>query len=149
MIRMFRPALVVMAALAVLAPAFGAETSGAKGIAGEPDIADIAKRVFPSVVRVEVQNHIRRVATGVVVEKGGYVVTTALMSPRDEKITVTTSDGQDRRGRVPGLRHGDPDRPAQGQGRRPCRRSPSAARPISPRAPGSPSSGSRPSGPRP
>ncbi len=93
MIRMFRPALVVMAALAVLAPAFGAETSGAKGIAGEPDIADIAKRVFPSVVRVEVVNHSRRVATGVVVEKGGYVVTTALMSPREGKITVTTSAG--------------------------------------------------------
>jgi S1-C subfamily serine protease len=91
---MFRPALVVMAALAVLAPAFGAETSGAKGIAGEPDIADIAKRVFPSVVRVEVTNHTRRVATGVVVEKGGYVVTTALMSPREGKITVTTSAGK-------------------------------------------------------
>jgi S1-C subfamily serine protease len=91
---MFRPALVAMAALAVLAPAFGAETSGAKGIAGEPDIADIAKRVFPSVVRVEVTNHTRRVATGVVVEKGGYVVTTALMSPREGKITVTTSAGK-------------------------------------------------------
>jgi serine protease Do len=93
--RMIKPALVIMASLAVLAPSFGAETSGAKkGIAGEPDIADIAKRVYPSVVRVEVVNHTRRVATGVVIEKGGYVVTTALMSPREEKITITTSDGK-------------------------------------------------------
>ena len=92
--RMIKPALVVMASLAVLAPAFGAETSGAKGIGGEPDIAGIAKRVYPSVVRVVVENGVRRVATGIVVEKGGYVVTTALMSPREGKITVTTSDGK-------------------------------------------------------
>ncbi|HMA53685.1 MAG TPA: PDZ domain-containing protein, partial [Acidobacteriota bacterium] len=44
--------------------------------------------------RVEVQNGTRRVATGVIVEKGGYVVTTALISPREEKISVTTSDGK-------------------------------------------------------
>ena len=93
--RMFKPALVVMASLAVLAPAFGAETSGAKGTAGEPDLADIAKRVYPSVVRVEVDSrNLRVVATGVVVEKGGYVVTTALVLPRDEKITLTTSEGK-------------------------------------------------------
>jgi S1-C subfamily serine protease len=90
--RMIKPALVIMASLAVLAPSFGVETAGAKGI--EPDITDVAKRVFPSVVRVEVQNHMRRVATGVVVEKGGYIVTTALISPREEKITVTTSEGK-------------------------------------------------------
>jgi serine protease Do len=92
--RMIKPALVIMASLAVLAPSFGAETSGSKGIGSEPDITDIAKKVFPSVVRVEVQNHTRRVATGVVIEKGGYVVTTALISPREEKITVTTSEGK-------------------------------------------------------
>ena len=90
--RMIKPALVIMASLAVLAPSFGAETTGAKGI--EPDITDVAKKVFPSVVRVEVQNHTRRVATGVVVEKGGYIVTTALISPREEKITITTSEGK-------------------------------------------------------
>jgi serine protease Do len=90
--RMIKPALVIMASLAVLAPAFGAETTGAKGV--EPNITDVAKKVFPSVVRVEVQNHVRRVATGIVVEKGGYIVTTALISPREEKITVTTSEGK-------------------------------------------------------
>jgi S1-C subfamily serine protease len=62
--------------------------------ANEKDIADIAKKVYPSVVRVEAQNRTRRVATGVVLDKDGYVVTTALMSPRNEKITITTSAGQ-------------------------------------------------------
>ncbi|MBE0711544.1 MAG: PDZ domain-containing protein [Candidatus Aminicenantes bacterium] len=90
--RMIKPAFVIMASLAVLAPAFGAETAGAKGI--EPNITDVAKKVFPSVVRVEVQNHMRRVATGVVIEKGGYIVTTALISPREGKITITTSEGK-------------------------------------------------------
>ena len=122
--KMIKPALVIMASLAVLAPSFGAETAAAKATGSEPDIADIAKKVFPSVVRVEVQNHTRRVATGVVVEKGGYIVTTALISPRDEKISVTTSDGKTDGRRVPGLRHGDPAGPAQGQGRRPARARP-------------------------
>lgn len=93
--RMLKPALVIMASLAVLAPSYGTETAGAKGIVGgEPDIAGVAKKVYPSVVRVEALNGTRRVATGVVVEKGGYIVTTALMSPREEKITVTTSEGK-------------------------------------------------------
>jgi serine protease Do len=92
--RMIQPALVIMACLAVLGPAFGAETSGSTGIGVEPEIADVAKKVYPSVVRVEVKNHMRRVATGVVIEKGGYVVTTALVAPREEKITVTTSEGK-------------------------------------------------------
>lgn len=62
--------------------------------AGETDIAGLAKKVYPSVVRVEVQNHIRRVATGVVVDRDGHIVTTALISPREEKITVVTGDGR-------------------------------------------------------
>lgn len=90
--RMIKPALVVLASLAVLAPSFGADAAGPNGIA--PDITDVAKKVYPSVVRVEVQNHMRRVATGVVVEKGGYIVTTALISPHEEKITITTSEGK-------------------------------------------------------
>jgi serine protease Do len=93
--RMIKPALVVMASLAVLAPSLGAETAGSKGIAAEPDIAAIAKRVYPSVVRVEVNSrNLRVVATGVVVEKGGYVVTSALVLPGEEKITLTTSEGK-------------------------------------------------------
>jgi serine protease Do len=92
--KMIKPALVFMTTLAVLAPSFASGTAGAKAAGSDADIATIAKKVFPSVVRVEARNGTRRVATGVVVEKGGYIVTTALISPRDEKISVTTSDGK-------------------------------------------------------
>jgi serine protease Do len=90
--RIFKPALMVMAALLAASLSHGAAPAGPS--ASEKDIAEIAKKVYPSVVRVEVRNHTRRVATGVVIDKDGYVVTTALMSPRNEKITVTTSDGR-------------------------------------------------------
>ena len=92
--RMIKPALVIMASLAVLAPSFGTEAAAGKPGGAEPDIAAVAKKVFPSVVRVEIQDRTRRVATGVVIEKGGYVITTALMSPRGEKVTLTTSEGK-------------------------------------------------------
>ncbi len=92
--KMIKPALVIMASLAVLASSFGAEAAGAKATGSDPDITSLAKKVYPSVVRVEVQNHTRRVATGVVIEKGGYIVTTALISPREEKISITTSEGK-------------------------------------------------------
>jgi len=90
--RILKPALMVMAVLLVSTLTLRAVPAGTG--ASEKDIAEIAKKVFPSVVRVEAQNHTRRVATGVVIDKDGYVVTTALMSPRNEKITITTSDGK-------------------------------------------------------
>jgi serine protease Do len=90
--RIFKPALMIMAVLAASTLVLG--TQPAKAGATEKDIADIAKKAYPSVVRVEVQNHMRRVATGVVIDKDGSIVTTALMSPRNEKITITTSDGK-------------------------------------------------------
>ncbi len=120
--KMIKPALVLMASLAVLAPAFGA----APAAGSEPDIAGVAKKVYPSVVRVEVRNGTRRVATGVVVEKGGYVVTTALISPRDEKISITTSEGKtmdaeflgfDTETQLALLKAGDAGLPALGAGR--------------------------------
>ncbi|HMA55086.1 MAG TPA: hypothetical protein VKT17_11510, partial [Acidobacteriota bacterium] len=74
--KIIKPALVVAASFVLLATSYGTEAAGAA-----PDSAAVAKKVYPSVVRVEVQNGTRRVATGVVVEKGGYVVTTALVSP--------------------------------------------------------------------
>jgi S1-C subfamily serine protease len=86
---MIKPALAIVACFALLASSYGSETAG-----NDPVITAVAKKVYPSVVRVEVQNHTRRVATGVVVEKGGYIVTTALISPREEKISVTTSEGK-------------------------------------------------------
>jgi serine protease Do len=90
--RILKPALVVMAVLLVSTLTLRAAPAGTT--ASEKDIAEIAKKIYPSVVRVEVQNHTRRVATGVVIDKDGYIVTTALMSPRNEKITITTSDGK-------------------------------------------------------
>ncbi len=64
------------------------------GLSDEGKIEDIIKKVYPSVVKVEVRNRIRKVATGVVISKDGYIVTTALISPRDEKISVLTSKGK-------------------------------------------------------
>ncbi len=60
----------------------------------ETDMTKIIKKVFPSVVRVEVRSVIRKVATGVVLDKDGHIVTTALVSPRDENIYIITSEGQ-------------------------------------------------------
>lgn len=63
------------------------------GKSGE-EVEAVIKKVFPSVVKVEARNRTKRVATGVIIDKKGHCVTTALISPRDEKIIVTTSDGQ-------------------------------------------------------
>lgn len=47
----------------------------------ERDASDIVKKASPAVVRVEVRDGLRRVATGVVIDKEGYIATTALISP--------------------------------------------------------------------
>jgi S1-C subfamily serine protease len=60
----------------------------------EKKIEEIMKMVAPSVVKIEVRNGIRKVATGVVIDKNGFIVTTALISPRDEEISVITQDGK-------------------------------------------------------
>ncbi|MDI6848692.1 MAG: PDZ domain-containing protein [Candidatus Saccharicenans sp.] len=57
------------------------------------DASDIFKKVSPAVVRVEVRDGLRRVATGVVIDKDGYIATTALVSPRGEKLTVIDNNG--------------------------------------------------------
>ncbi len=57
-------------------------------------IEAVAKLVYPAVVRVEAHNGMRKIATGVVMDKDGYIVTTALISPREEAITVITTDGR-------------------------------------------------------
>lgn len=63
-------------------------------IGDEAKIEDIVKKVYPSVVKVEARNLIRKFATGVVIDKDGYIVTTALISPRDEQISVVSSEGK-------------------------------------------------------
>jgi len=65
----------------------------AAAVSGEGDLSVITKKVYPSVVKVEAQNHIRKVATGVVIDNKGHIVTTALITPKDEKIFIITSDG--------------------------------------------------------
>jgi len=60
----------------------------------EKKIEEITKKVYPTVVKVEARNRTKKVATGVIIDKDGYIVTTALISPRDEKITVVTSEGK-------------------------------------------------------
>lgn len=60
----------------------------------EKKIEEITKKVFPSVVKVIARNRVKKVATGVVIDKEGYIVTTALVSPREEEIYVITSEGK-------------------------------------------------------
>ncbi len=62
-------------------------------LSGQEDLSSITKKVYPSVVKVEVRNGIRKVATGVVIDKNGHIVTTALISPRNEKIYIISSEG--------------------------------------------------------
>jgi len=54
----------------------------------------ISKKVFDSVVKVEARNGLKKVATGVVIDKDGYIVTTGLIWPRNEEIIITASDGR-------------------------------------------------------
>ncbi len=73
---------------------FSFSANATPNAAAETDMEDITIKVFPSVVRVEVRSTIRKVATGVVLDKDGHIVTTALVSPRDENIYIINSDGQ-------------------------------------------------------
>jgi len=88
--------IVVMAALAPLL--FVSLAARPAYDAGAPlddkSIEAVAKLVCPAVVKVEARNGMRKIATGVVMDKDGYIVTTALISPRDEEITVITMDGK-------------------------------------------------------
>jgi len=62
-------------------------------VAPDREASEIVKKASPSVVRVEVRDGLRRVATGVVIDKEGYIATTALISPRKEKLTVIDQKG--------------------------------------------------------
>ena len=84
--------IVLSAFLVALFPTLNAESNA--GLRGETEIEYVTQKVYPSVVKVEVRNRIRKVATGVVIDKIGHIVTTALIYPRDEKISVITSTGK-------------------------------------------------------
>ena len=57
-------------------------------------IDEITKKVYPSVVKIVVKNGFTKVATGVVIDRDGHIVTTALISPRNAKITIVTTQGK-------------------------------------------------------
>lgn len=78
---------------AVILASASLAASAAVGIE-DKKIEEITRLVSPSVVRVEARNGVFKVATGVVIDKDGTIVTTALVSPRNEKITVVTTDGK-------------------------------------------------------
>lgn len=61
---------------------------------GFEEASEVLKKVTPSVVKVEVIDGIKRVATGVIIDRDGSIMTTALISPRREKIIVRTLDGR-------------------------------------------------------
>jgi serine protease Do len=86
-------ALTLFAAALALAGAAQAAT-GKAAMIDDKKIEDITRLTAPSVVRVEARDGIRKVATGVVLDKDGFIATTALISPRDEEIRITTSDGK-------------------------------------------------------
>jgi serine protease Do len=84
--------ILLAAALALAGPALAGP--GKAAMVDDKKIEDITRLTAPSVVRVETRDGIRKVATGVVLDKEGFIVTTALISPRDEEIRVTTADGK-------------------------------------------------------
>ena len=92
MSKKLRTLSMTMAALFVFALGLRAETAG--GAPEDKDISGITKKSYPSVVRVEARNSVRKVASGVVIDADGHILTTALISPRDETITVITGEGK-------------------------------------------------------
>lgn len=76
--------------VSLLLPAFSREVEPS---VVAPKVEDIVRKISPSVVRVEVKDGIRRVATGVVIDRDGYIATTALISPKNEKISVVDQQG--------------------------------------------------------
>ncbi len=83
-------ALFSLTAFLFIVPLFiGAELAAI----GSAQTEEVTQKVYPCVVKVEARNLVRKVATGVVIDRNGHIVTTALISPRDEEIIVTTARG--------------------------------------------------------
>ena len=61
----------------------------------EKDIQHIIKKVSPNVVRVESEDGARRIATGVVFDKEGYLITTALIASKEKELKVKTINGKE------------------------------------------------------
>ena len=78
----------------VLVPFVSLMAEPASSAMDEAKIEEIIKKAFPSVVKVIAKNRYTKIATGVVMDKDGHIVTTALISPRDEKLYVITTKGK-------------------------------------------------------
>jgi len=94
-----RNKIISIVAMAALAPLIFVSLAARPALdPGAPlddkSIETVAKLVYPAVVKVEARNGMRKIATGVVMDRDGYIVTTALISPRDEEITIITMDGK-------------------------------------------------------
>jgi len=96
---MSKTTLRIMALVGLAALAAGqAAAAPAAAAAQEARLEDVTKIVMPSVVKIEVglkgKREIRKIATGVVIDKDGSIATTALISSTDKAFTVVTSDGK-------------------------------------------------------
>jgi len=83
-----------MLAAFVFVPFLSLMAEPASSAMDEIKIEEITKKAFPSVVKVIAKNTFTKIAMGVVVDKDGHIVTTALISPRDEKLYVITTTGK-------------------------------------------------------
>lgn len=83
-----------MLAAFLLVPFLSLMAEPASSAMDEVKIEEITKKAFPSVVKVVAKNAYTKIATGVVMDKDGHIVTTALISPRDEKLYVITTNGK-------------------------------------------------------
>jgi len=83
-----------MLAAFVFVPFLSLMAEPASSAMDEIKIEEITKKAFPSVVKVIAKNTFTKIAMGVVVDKDGHIVTTALISPRDEKLYVVTTTGK-------------------------------------------------------
>ncbi len=87
--------IIIVLTLFLLVLFFSLNTAPAASLKDDTgDISEITKKVYPSVVKVEARNFTRKVATGVVVDKEGIILTTALVTPHEEEIHVITSEGK-------------------------------------------------------
>ncbi len=82
-------------ALAALAAVLVSSADAALVTTAAEDLEGLTKKVFPSVVKVEARDGWRKVATGVVIENDGHIVTTALISPQQDDIFVITAEGEE------------------------------------------------------
>lgn len=84
--------LAAAALMLVLVPALPAVPDAP--VQDEKKIEALTKSVHPSVVKVESRDGRRKIATGVVMDGAGHIVTTALISSPEESIRVLASDGR-------------------------------------------------------